>query len=83
MAVAATTGEVFDSIEHCRRRFQGYALAEGFNVIQTGGGTKNSLGRVSSARSMGSQLGTGESSRAMLNVIRMILSSQFVSVKIL
>jgi len=35
-----TTGEVFDSIEHCRRRLQGYALAEGFDVVQTGGGTK-------------------------------------------
>ena len=35
-----TTGEVFDSIEHCRRRLQGYALAEGFDVVQIGGGTK-------------------------------------------
>ena len=35
-----TTGDVFDSIEHCRRRLQGYALTEGFDVIQTGGGTK-------------------------------------------
>ena len=35
-----TTGEVFESIEHCRRRLQGYALAEGFDVVQTGGGTK-------------------------------------------
>src|SRR5436853_5358937 len=35
-----TTGEVFDSIEHCKRRLQGYALAEGFEVVQTGGGTK-------------------------------------------
>ena len=35
-----TTGEVFDSIEHFRRRLQGYALAEGFDVVQTGGGTK-------------------------------------------
>src|SRR5947208_3147411 len=35
-----TTGEIFDSIEHCRRRLQGYALAEGFEVVQTGGGTK-------------------------------------------
>jgi hypothetical protein len=34
-----TTGDVFDSIEHCRR-LQGYALAEGFDVVQTGGGTK-------------------------------------------
>ena len=28
-----TTGDVFDSIEHCRRRLQGYALAEGFEVV--------------------------------------------------
>src|SRR5947199_3035612 len=35
-----TTGEVFDSIEHCKRRLQNYALAEGFNVVQIGGGTK-------------------------------------------
>ena len=34
------TGEVFDSIEHCNRRLQGYALAEGFDVVRTGGGTK-------------------------------------------
>src|SRR5438046_10753870 len=28
-----TTGEVFDSIEHCKRRLQGYELAEGFDEI--------------------------------------------------
>ena len=40
------TGEIFDSIEHCRRRLQGYSLAEGFEVVQTGGGTKqNSAAR--------------------------------------
>ena len=38
------TGEVFDSIEHCRRRLQGYALVEGFDVVQTGGGTKQAPG---------------------------------------
>jgi len=38
--VARVTGEVFDSIDHCKRRLQGYALAEGFDVVQTGGGTK-------------------------------------------
>jgi hypothetical protein len=27
-------------VDHCRRRLQGYALAEGFDVVQTGGGTK-------------------------------------------
>ena len=35
-----TTGEVFDSIKHYKRRLQGYALAEGFEVVRTGGGTK-------------------------------------------
>ena len=35
-----TTGEVFDSIEHCRRRLQGYALAEGFDVVRIKGGIK-------------------------------------------
>ncbi len=35
-----TTGEVFDNIDYYRRRLQGYALAEGFEVIYTGGGTK-------------------------------------------
>ena len=35
-----TTGEVFDSIEHCKRRLQSYTLAEGFEVVQTGGGIK-------------------------------------------
>ena len=34
------TGEVFDSIEHCKRRLQGYALAEGFNIVQTKEGIK-------------------------------------------
>src|SRR5947199_8154901 len=39
-----TTGEVFDSIEHCKRRLQSYALAEGFDIVQTGGGTKKAPG---------------------------------------
>jgi hypothetical protein len=37
-------GEVFDSIEHCKRRLQGYALTEGFDVVQTGGGIKTAPG---------------------------------------
>src|SRR2546423_1292651 len=78
-----TMGEVFDSIEHCRRRLQGYALTEGFDVVQTRGGIRRSLGRVSSARSTGSLLRTGGSSRVMLNVMRMVLLPQLVSVKIL
>ena len=36
-------GEVFDSIDYYKRRLQGYALAEGFNIIQIGGGTKKVL----------------------------------------
>jgi hypothetical protein len=31
------TGEVFDSIRDCERRLRGYALAEGFNIVHTGG----------------------------------------------
>ena len=35
-----TTGEVFDSIEYYKRRLQSCTLAEGFDIVQTGGGTK-------------------------------------------
>src|SRR5436305_15217580 len=38
------TGEVFDSIDHCNRRLQSYALAEGFEVVRTGEGTKTAPG---------------------------------------
>src|SRR4030095_10552388 len=38
------TGEIFDSIDHCKRRLPGYALAEGFEFVQTGGGTKQNPG---------------------------------------
>ena len=31
-------------IEHCKRCLQGYALAEGFEVVRTGGGIKKSPG---------------------------------------
>jgi hypothetical protein len=34
------TGEVFTSIFDCERRLHGYRLAEGFDVVATGGGTK-------------------------------------------
>jgi MULE transposase domain len=34
------SGEVFDSLEDCNRRLRGYALAEGFDVVRKGGGTK-------------------------------------------
>ena len=39
------SSEVFDSIEHRRRRLQGYALAEGFDLVQTwgGGGLRRSV----------------------------------------
>jgi len=34
------TGEIFDSLEHCNRRLKGFALAEGFDIVRKGGGTK-------------------------------------------
>jgi hypothetical protein len=34
------SGELFDSLEHCNRRLRGWALAEGFDIIRQGGGTK-------------------------------------------
>jgi len=34
------TGELFDGLEHCNRRLRGYALAEGFDIVRKGGGTK-------------------------------------------
>jgi hypothetical protein len=37
-----STGEVFESLEHCNRRLRGYALAEGFDIVRHGGGTKAS-----------------------------------------
>ena len=37
------TGEVFNSIEHCKRRLQNYALAEGFDVVQIEGDIKKVL----------------------------------------
>jgi hypothetical protein len=38
------SGEIFDSIPHCERRLRGYALAEGFDIVQTGGGKKSQAG---------------------------------------
>jgi hypothetical protein len=32
--------ELFDSLEHCNRRLRGWALAEGFDIVRQGGGTK-------------------------------------------
>jgi hypothetical protein len=40
------TGEVFTSIAACEARLRGFALAEGFDIVRTGGGNK----RVPSAR---------------------------------
>jgi hypothetical protein len=40
------TGEVFTSIAACEARLRGFALAEGFDIVQTGAGNK----RVPSAR---------------------------------
>src|SRR5271163_3046220 len=34
------SGELFDSLEHCNRRLRGWALAEGFDIVRRGGGTK-------------------------------------------
>jgi hypothetical protein len=34
------TSELFDSLEHCNRRLRGYALAEGFDIVNKGGGTR-------------------------------------------
>jgi hypothetical protein len=34
-------GEVFDSLDHCNRRLRGYALAEAFDIVRKGGGTKS------------------------------------------
>jgi hypothetical protein len=34
------TGELFDSLDTCNSRLRGYALAEGFDTVKHGGGTK-------------------------------------------
>jgi hypothetical protein len=34
------TGELFDSLEHCNSRLRGYALAEGFDIVRKGGGSR-------------------------------------------
>ena len=34
------SGEVFEDIETCDRRMQGFSLAEGFMVVKKGGGSK-------------------------------------------
>jgi hypothetical protein len=34
------TGELFNSLDHCNCRLRGYALAEGFNIVRQGEGTK-------------------------------------------
>lgn len=34
------SGEVFESLEACNRRLHGYALAECFDIVRKGGGTK-------------------------------------------
>ena len=38
--LAPCSGELFDSLEHCNRRLRGWALAEGFDIVRNGGGTK-------------------------------------------
>jgi len=34
------TGEVFTTITDCERRLRGFCLAEGFDIVRTGGGTR-------------------------------------------
>jgi MULE transposase domain len=34
------TGEIFDSIASCERRIRGYSMAQGFDIVLTGGGTR-------------------------------------------
>ena len=36
------SGELFEGLEDCNRRLRGYALAEGFDIVRHGGGTKAS-----------------------------------------
>jgi hypothetical protein len=38
------SGETFNDISACERRLRGYGLAEGFDVVQTGGGTREHPG---------------------------------------
>ena len=38
--VPPASGEIFDSLEESNRRMRGYALAEGFDIVRHGGGTK-------------------------------------------
>ena len=35
-----TSGELFDGLEGCNRRLLGYTLAEGFDIVRKGGGSK-------------------------------------------
>jgi hypothetical protein len=38
--LASSSGELFKGLKECNRRLRGYALAEGFDIIRHGGGTK-------------------------------------------
>jgi hypothetical protein len=38
------TGEIFDSIASCERRIRGYSMAQGFDIVFTGGGTRVASG---------------------------------------
>jgi hypothetical protein len=35
------SGEIFDDLDYCNRRMRGYSLAEGFDVVRKGGGSKD------------------------------------------
>jgi hypothetical protein len=38
------TGEVFATIADCEQRLRGYCIAEGLNIVRTGGGTRAAPG---------------------------------------
>jgi hypothetical protein len=56
------TGEIFDSIDYCKRRLKGYALTEGFDVVQPTEVPRKYLALDSSTRSVGTKRGIGGSS---------------------
>ena len=47
------TGEVFVSIEACKQRLCGFTLAEGFDIVRIGGGSKHFQAIVGSVSIIG------------------------------
>jgi hypothetical protein len=39
--LAPITGEVFDNVELCKERLQGWALSQGFAIVRTSGSEKS------------------------------------------